>query len=93
MLGLLQVAFILDQEIHQKLQVLEVKSIDFNALQFEKSSPMRGGFAVVHRAKLFDEHVAVKSQVNHPDDMIQEVKILCQISGNPNIVQFRGISM
>lgn len=49
---------------------------------------MRGGFAIVQIAKLGNRDVAVKSQVKHLDDIIQEVNILRQISCHPNIVEF-----
>lgn len=69
-----------------------VPAIQFEAIKFEKSDPMRGGFAIVRIAKWVNKDVAVKSQVKHPDDVIQEVKILHQICSHPNIVGFCGIS-
>ena len=82
----------LDREIWEKLKQLQVNTIDFKAIKLLPMSQERGGFAIVHRAILDEDDVAVKIQVKSPNDIVREVKLLQRLNGHPNIVRFRGIS-
>ncbi|RUS26076.1 kinase-like domain-containing protein, partial [Jimgerdemannia flammicorona] len=79
-------------EIHKMLELLGVQTVAYDDIKFEQTNEKKGGFAIVNSAQFQGNRVAVKFQGKHRGDIIQEVKILRQVSRNPNIVEFRGIT-